>query len=548
AVASLHAESGRTALISAVRAEPRACLLYALARFGDETAAAAARDLALSADAEIRRAAVYAFARNPVPTSSAALGRSLSDPDGEAAAWAARALGILGDPAALPALLAALDRREPLVRTLALNAIAALEEKARAPVAPDRIARIVALSRTADPSVATAAIAALRSFPEDREAFRTVHALAVSGTGRRRDVAFASEIAMLGDRGRGRIGDAIGSPDVSLRAAAAASLARLTEDGAAGLRTEFLRDPSPRVREAAVNTVPADAAHRPALEALLSDPDAGVRSAVVDRLAESKDPAVMPAIRAALAASRGDGIPDAVLSAVRAAARIRGDDAKALLAEAADGPRVLVARQARRALVSAFGADPAALPLPAYPAARTLREYESILEESGRDHRARVTTARGAFLIALDARAAPLTVANFEALARRKFFDGGAFDRVVPAFVVQGGDPTGTLHGGPGYEIRDELGDEAYLPGRVGMGLEGADTGGSQWFVTLSRQPHLDGRYPLFGRVIEGQDVVDRLEQGDALLRVEVAAASRAEVAAVSRAEKIASSRAEDAP
>ena len=523
AAASLRTPTGRAALVAAVGADPRPCFLYALARFGDEESAAAARALAAAPEADVRRAAVYAFARNPVPGSSAALLRALSDPDGEAAAWAARALGILADPSALSALLAALDRPEAGVRTLALNAIAALEEKAPAPAAPDRVARIVALSRAADPSVATAAIAALRVFPGDREAFRTVHALAASGNGRRRDVAFASEMAMLGDRGRGRIGDAIGSPDAALRAVAAASLARLPEDAAAPLREEFLRDPSPRVREAAVAAVPADAAHRPALEALLADADAGVRSAVVDRLAEADDPAALPAIRAALAASRGDGIPDVALSAVHAAARLKGDAARALLLDAADGPRVLVAREARRALVASFGGDPAALALPPYSTGRTRAEYEAILEAAGDDHRATVTTTRGVFTIALDVASAPLTVANFETLARRKFFDGTAFDRVVPWFVVQGGDPTGTLHGGPGYEIRDELGGGEYLPGRVGMGLEGPDTGGSQWFVTLSRQPHLDGRYPLFGRVIDGQDVVARIEQGDRVLSVVVA-------------------------
>ena len=527
AVASLPAPSGRDALIAAVRADARPCLLYALARFGDEAAAAAAREQAGAERADLRRAAVYAFARNPVAGSSAALIRALSDPDGEAAEFAARGLGVLAEPGALPALLSALDRREPGARTLALNAIAAIEEKTPAPVAAERVARIVALSRTADPSVATAAIAALRAFPGDREAFRALHAQAVSGAGRRRDVAFASEMAVLKDRGRGRIGDAAASPDVSFRAAGAASLAFLSEDAAAGLRDEFLRDPSPRVREAAVGTFPLDAGHRAALAALLSDADPGVRSAVVDRLAEAGDPAVLAPIRSAMPAFRADAIPDAALSAVFAAARLKGDEARALLESAADWPRVVVARAARRALAEGFGGDPAAPALPSYPAGRPLSDYERILEESSGEHRAVVATARGQFTVALDAASSPLTVANFETLASRKFFDGTRFDRVVPWFVAQAGDRTGTLHGGPGYEIRDEISPEACDRGCVGMALDGPDTGGSQWFVTLSRQPHIDGRYPVFGRVIAGQDVVDRLEQGDALVSVEISGGGR---------------------
>jgi peptidyl-prolyl cis-trans isomerase B (cyclophilin B) len=187
----------------------------------------------------------------------------------------------------------------------------------------------------------------------------------------------------------------------------------------------------------------------------------------------------------------------------------------------------VVAREARRALVEGFEGDAAALALPSYPTGLSLPDYEQILERSSTEHRATMTTARGRFTIALDAAAAPLTVANFETLARRKFFDRTAFDRVVPEFAIIAGDPTGTLHGGPGYEIRDEIGSRNCEPGCVGMALDGRDTGGSLWFVALSRQPHVDGRYPLFGRVIEGQDVVERLEEGDRLLSVTVSVRSR---------------------
>ncbi|HET9795670.1 MAG TPA: HEAT repeat domain-containing protein [Thermoanaerobaculia bacterium] len=522
AVALLGAPSGEAALIAAVRSEPRPCLLYALARFGNEEAAAVARELAGSPSAELRRAAVYAFARTPVPGSSAALILAAADPDGETAEFAVRGLGVLREPGGLAALLAALDRREPGVRTLALDAIAAIEEKGAAPVAAERVARVVALSRTADPNVATAAIAALRAFPADREAFRALHAMAVSGAGRRRDVAFVSEMAILKDRGRGRIGDASASPDVAFRAAAASALAFLSEEAAGGLREAFLRDSSPRVRAAAAGTFPLDAEHRAALALLLADPDVAVRTAVVDRLAETGDPSVLGPIRSAMPAFRADGMPDAALAAVFTAARLKGDEARALLEAAIDWPRVVVAREARRALIEDFGGDAAALALPSYPTGLVLSDYEKILERSAVKHRATVTTPRGAFTIELDAPEAPLTVSNFESLARGKFFDGTSFDHVVPGFGVLAGDPTATTHGGPGYEIRDEIGAAACEAGCVGMALDGRDTGGSQWFVALSRQPHVEGRYPLFGRVIQGQETVTRTEEGDRVISVGV--------------------------
>ncbi len=522
AVASLQAEAGQAVLIDAIRRDARPCLLYALARFGNEAAAAAARELASAQDADLRRAAVYAVARNPVSGSTPGLVRALSDPDGEAAGFAARALGLLGDPASIPALAAALDRREAGARTLALNAIGQIEEKKPVPLAAERVARIVALARDAHPSVATAALSVLRWFQTDREAYRMVHAQAVSGSGRRRVVAFLSEAAALKNRGRPRIAEAAASPDVALRAAAASSLAFLPEDAAAGLRDALLRDASPRVREAAIGTFPLDEAHRKALAAWLGDPDPGVRSAVIDRLAEAGGSSALPEIQAALLAARSDPIPDAALSAVRAAAKLKGDGGRRILEAAAEWPRTLVAREARRALVEEFGGDRAALALPSYATGRRLEDYENLIETAGRSRRAIVRTTRGTFTLALDGASAPLTVANFVALSRRKFFDGTAFDRVVPWFVIQGGDPTGTLHGGPGYEIRDELVAAGYERGSVGMGLEGPDTGGSQWFVTLSRQPHLDGRYPRFGTIVDGQEVVERIEQGDGVLSVTI--------------------------
>jgi cyclophilin family peptidyl-prolyl cis-trans isomerase len=117
---------------------------------------------------------------------------------------------------------------------------------------------------------------------------------------------------------------------------------------------------------------------------------------------------------------------------------------------------------------------------------------------------------------------APITVHNIVDLAKRGYFDGQRFHRVVPNFVVQGGDPRGDGNGGPGYAIRDELNRRRYGRGTLGMALSGPNTGGSQFFVTHSPQPHLDGGYTVFGELIEGGDVLDRIVQGDPIVRVTV--------------------------
>jgi cyclophilin family peptidyl-prolyl cis-trans isomerase len=129
--------------------------------------------------------------------------------------------------------------------------------------------------------------------------------------------------------------------------------------------------------------------------------------------------------------------------------------------------------------------------------------------------RVRCVTNRGAFVIELDGQVAPNTCAVFLDLIRKGFHEDLGFHRVVPDFVAQGGDPRGDGWGGPGYTIRSEWSRLRYERAAVGIAHDGKDTGGSQFFVTLSEQPHLNGRYTIFGKVTKGMDVVDRLEVGD---------------------------------
>ena len=127
------------------------------------------------------------------------------------------------------------------------------------------------------------------------------------------------------------------------------------------------------------------------------------------------------------------------------------------------------------------------------------------------------------FSVELDASAAPMAAWNFSQLAGRKFFDGARLHRVVPNFVVQDGDPRGDGFGGPGYSIRDEFNPLAFTAGVLGMASDGKDTAGSQWFITLSAQPHLDGRYTSFGRVTLGlREVAAQMRPGDTVAAVRV--------------------------
>ena len=142
----------------------------------------------------------------------------------------------------------------------------------------------------------------------------------------------------------------------------------------------------------------------------------------------------------------------------------------------------------------------------------------------GKNYSATFDTTRGTIACDLFAADAPQTVNNFVFLAREGFYDGTVFHRVIANFMVQGGDPTGTGTGGPGYRFRDETvgNPHKHQTGSLSMANAGPNTNGSQFFITHAPQSHLDGRHTVFGQVTQGQEVVDAIQKGDVLTRVAI--------------------------
>ncbi len=135
-----------------------------------------------------------------------------------------------------------------------------------------------------------------------------------------------------------------------------------------------------------------------------------------------------------------------------------------------------------------------------------------------------MNTSKGIIEIELYPEHAPKTVNNFVFLAKEGYYDGILFHRVISDFMIQGGDPTGTGSGGPGYKFEDEFKGNPLKHERcvISMANAGPNTNGSQFFITHSPQPHLNGKHTVFGKVINGQDVVDLIEQGDKMEQVTV--------------------------
>jgi peptidyl-prolyl cis-trans isomerase B (cyclophilin B) len=133
-----------------------------------------------------------------------------------------------------------------------------------------------------------------------------------------------------------------------------------------------------------------------------------------------------------------------------------------------------------------------------------------------------IETERGNIELELYPEYAPIAVNNFVFLAGESYYDGVAFHRVIPNFMVQGGDPTGSGRGGPGYRFQDEFKGNplSHETGMISMANSGPGTNGSQFFITHSPQAHLNGRHTVFGKVVAGQDVVDAVKQGDVMTKV----------------------------
>ena len=139
-------------------------------------------------------------------------------------------------------------------------------------------------------------------------------------------------------------------------------------------------------------------------------------------------------------------------------------------------------------------------------------------------YRITIETSRGTIELDLYPHHAPKTVNNFVFLSREGFYDGVSFHRVINDFVIQGGDPTGTGRGGPGYRFEDEVVDNplTHERGVISMANAGPNTNGSQFFITHSPQPHLNGIHTVFGKVVKGLEVLDDIQQGDRMERVQV--------------------------
>jgi cyclophilin family peptidyl-prolyl cis-trans isomerase/HEAT repeat protein len=486
-------------------------------------------------DPEIRWRAAYALMRLGEPEAIAHLLPLLQDDDHRPRASAARGLAEpLADSAglrsrALAALADALQDDHPHVRINAVRALAGYGDDAP-------LASVAGLLQDSDPNVAIAAAGALgdlgsRAIPPLRDAAASQRPLAV------RTAALAALAPLDQDFALTAV-QALAAGDIRERYASARISAALGWDRAAAILQELARDPDRRVAVAALV-----AAGEMAADSTTARPDA--LRGVLLAAARGSDPRLRAvALRSLGPLLRADDI-DALLDVYAEAFRDSTRDGASAAIAAIDALGSLVERGlaagealfsrfpppedrwVRRRAATVLGVGWGVAPTPVAAVEADLyfdiaERYIAAPLEHGHRPQARIRTDRGQITIELIAEEAPLTVHNFVELAASGFFDQGVWHRVVPNFVLQDGAPAGDPSGGPAWSVRDEINRVRYLRGSVGMAHAGPDTGGSQWFITHSPQPHLDGGYTVFGRVIDGMAAADRVMEGDLIQSIRI--------------------------
>jgi cyclophilin family peptidyl-prolyl cis-trans isomerase/HEAT repeat protein len=509
--------------LSDPRAPLRAHAAVAMWRLADTSAVDALLARRSERDPTVRWRVVYALEKLPAPARVVpALTTMLHDPDPLVRAHVVRTLGRQKSRAATPALLSALADADVPVRVNALRALVQVADSARA----GQLAAIVPALAHRDPYLRVTAATALAE-------------------------AFAWQAATAADSAAARaaLERGLADGDAATRGACGRALvARFAGEGLERAHT-LLEDPSPFARVALLDGLRALPAARWREDAAPSrrGPDLPGRAGALllaglapeqprlERMTSAEIAGGLratlgPAAFAPLLTALRAGVRDAdVLVAASCAGALgdAGDSASvALLAgeyaargKDADADARQAIRDALRQLAGRAFAD--SLELANRPSARSA-EYSQDFAEAPPETSAVLHTQAGVIVWRFLGREAPQTVRNFVRLARRGYFDGLVVHRVVPDFVIQDGDPTGTGSGGPGWTIRCEYNQQRYESGQVGMALSGKDTGGSQWFITLAPQPHLDGKYTIFAHVTRGLEVARRITQGTRIDKVDI--------------------------
>ena len=318
-----------------------------------------------------------------------------------------------------------------------------------------------------------------------------------------------------------------GKPDSKIRVSAAESYGLLSKTSVVPRLAGLFADEDPDVRAAAFDQLyTLDTANRSFyLTKALADPDYMLVVVALDKIGTDTLRQYLPTLSQLI--KQGAGVDRDVRRSVVEAlksfitAGVRDTAVMEILVTAAIDPEYVIRRSAAEIYRDYFNQDRYSI-VPPSNSRLSERKIKAAIDRYKFNPTATISTSKGDIEVELFFDIAPMTVLNFIELANSGFYNGLLFHRVVPNFVVQGGDPRGDGWGGPDWYIRCEYSTERYKRGSLGVATSGKDTGGSQFFITLSPQPHLDSRYTVFGEVTKGMELADLIVKGDLISKITI--------------------------
>ncbi len=502
-------------MLHAFRASVRAAAVEGLARAADPSSVHEILVAVHDGDPQVVWRAIYALEKVESERADKVVLPFLENEDPIVRAYAARTLGKKKSMGAVDPLVQRLADNDPRVMINAIDALGQILEKSKN---DDVVAPLGALLQKHDNHlVRKAAATALGSNGHKNAKDYLVQSILDESVGVRIE-SYKALARVLGGDAAPFLSNGANDGERLVRAAAIESFGIAhDENGIDELVATASKDKDPMLREAAVRAMSHFDAKQvsAALIGRLEDGDWVVATEAVTALGELKSEKAIPALIATYTRRRERVEVDIRIEILAVLKKMRALQSRELALEALDDPDRRV-RLAAKALLEEIES-----PVPEMKSDRSFYE-ERFEPKRGTDlappfgvRRAVIKTRRGDIEIELFGDDATQTAASFIKLAQSGFYHGLTFHRVVPNFVVQGGCPRGDGWGDAGYFIRAEVNQHLYERGFIGVADSGKDTGGSQFFITHSPQPRLDGRYTIFGRVTKGMEVVDKIDQGD---------------------------------
>ena len=497
--------------------------MMAMWRSGEWSQTQKIADIGLTtANRKVRYGALYVLSRGGRAEGRRLFQAVAADPDPEYRMLAYYGLGRIADSSSIGSIAGGLDDADPRVAVSAMRSLRNFGN-----LGSTRIAQ--RLADLEDEKLVNLGVEIIGEFHDFPGASETIRRVLRQDT--RPNVLAAAAKSLLQIEGV----DALLEIDAVLRTPTghqkmilAEGLAYIQPQAAVARLTALFNDPTPIVRATALQAlcVVDSASARVYAEKALADSDIVVVAVAVEQTAQRKLTALIPAIANMYLTKRNVIHPDLKRTIIDAWSKFGAGTpydslVVASLEEGCNDEWVIVRAEAANVLWETFGID-RRYQIGSARSTIEKRNYTRLFQRYKQNPTARLNTSQGPITVELLYDVAPKTVNNFIDLAAKGFYNGLAFHRVVANFVIQTGCPRGDGWGGPGYTIRDELNRQSYTTGAVGMALSGKDTGGSQFFITLSPQLHLDANYTLFGRVITGMATAQQMVQGDSLVSITI--------------------------